>query len=107
MNDWILGPADNVGTNCVLGIVGQDQRDASGNLLAIVGDLFLKNVYSICESALVLLTTIPSGTASLTYLKPLPPFSADRKKMTIPTVSGSDSLRPSTLRIPPLLPDRS
>ncbi|KAM0789233.1 hypothetical protein ACM66B_000076 [Microbotryomycetes sp. NB124-2] len=46
--DVFLGYASSGDTeNCILGILGIDQYDADGNIVAIVGDLFLKAVYSV------------------------------------------------------------
>ncbi|KAK4051391.1 hypothetical protein OIV83_002875 [Microbotryomycetes sp. JL201] len=46
--DVFLGYASAGDTeNCILGILGIDQYDADGNVVAIVGDLFLKAVYSV------------------------------------------------------------
>ncbi|KAK4057289.1 hypothetical protein OIO90_001786 [Microbotryomycetes sp. JL221] len=46
--DVFLGYASAGNTEeCILGILGIDQYDADGNVVAIVGDLFLKAVYSV------------------------------------------------------------
>lgn len=49
LSDMLLGYADNTRQNCVFGIVAQDASDPNGNDIAIVGDAFLKNVYSIFD----------------------------------------------------------
>ncbi|BGP25332.1 cathepsin D [Rhodotorula toruloides] len=46
--DVFLGYASASTTSeCILGILAQDMYDANGNAVAIVGDLFLKTVYSV------------------------------------------------------------
>ncbi|GAA5854115.1 hypothetical protein JCM8547_008234 [Rhodosporidiobolus lusitaniae] len=48
LEDIFLGYASASTTSeCILGIFGQDMYDAEGNAVAIVGNLFLKAVYSV------------------------------------------------------------
>lgn len=47
LNDLVLGYSPSSTTQCVLGILGVDQLDANGVNVAIIGDLFLKSVYSV------------------------------------------------------------
>jgi hypothetical protein len=48
LDDIFLGYASASTTSeCILGIFGQDMYDADGNSVAIVGNLFLKSVYSV------------------------------------------------------------
>lgn len=49
LGDMLLGYADSTRTQCVFGLVAQDANDPNGNTIAIVGDAFLKNVYSIYD----------------------------------------------------------
>lgn len=49
LGDMLLGYADQSRTQCVFGIVAQDAQDPNNNDIAIIGDAFLKNVYSIYD----------------------------------------------------------
>ena len=49
LSDMLLGYADSSHTQCVFGIVAQDNEDTHGNQMAIIGDAFLKNVYSVFD----------------------------------------------------------
>jgi hypothetical protein len=51
LGDMLLGYADSSREQCVFGIVAQDAQDPNGNNIAIIGDAFLKNVYSIYDYA--------------------------------------------------------
>jgi len=51
LSDMLLGYADQQRTQCVFAIVAQDANDPNGNNIAIIGDAFLKNVYSIYDHA--------------------------------------------------------
>lgn len=46
LGDMLLGYADQSRQQCVFGLVAQDAQDPQGNTIAIIGDAFLKNVYS-------------------------------------------------------------
>jgi hypothetical protein len=46
LGDMLLGYADQSREQCVFGLVAQDAQDPQGNTIAIIGDAFLKNVYS-------------------------------------------------------------
>lgn len=46
LGDMLLGYADQTRQQCVFGLVAQDAQDPQGNTIAIIGDAFLKNVYS-------------------------------------------------------------
>ncbi|CAD6586459.1 MAG: hypothetical protein CYPHOPRED_003543 [Cyphobasidiales sp. Tagirdzhanova-0007] len=49
MADLLLGYADSTRENCIFGIIAQDTQDPKGNEMAVVGDAFLKNVYSVFD----------------------------------------------------------
>lgn len=51
LGDMLLGYADSSREQCVFGVVAQDAQDPNGNNIAIIGDAFLKNVYSIYDYA--------------------------------------------------------
>ncbi|BGP00205.1 Cathepsin D [Rhodotorula toruloides ATCC 204091] len=69
--DVFLGYASASTTSeCILGILAQDMYDADGNAVAIVGDLFLKTVYSVFSysqggrPAVGFATSVTSGLTS-------------------------------------------
>lgn len=49
LSDLLIGFADSSRQNCVFGIVAQDTTDPNGNPMAIVGDAFLKSVYTVFD----------------------------------------------------------
>jgi len=66
LGDMLLGYADQSREQCVFGIVAQDAQDPNGNDIAIIGDAFLKNVYSIYDyaNARVGFATVANSTST-------------------------------------------
>lgn len=66
LGDMLLGYADQSRSQCVFGIVAQDAQDPNGNDIAIIGDAFLKNVYSIYDyaNARVGFATVANATSN-------------------------------------------
>ena len=66
LGDMLLGYADQSREQCVFGIVAQDAQDPNGNYIAIIGDAFLKNVYSIYDyaNARVGFATVANSTST-------------------------------------------